>query len=72
MSKKPRKLGKANKDFTAQIFKILSKEPSKSFNYKQIAAKLELNDTKSRNEIIKDLKILKAQDKIHETEVGME
>ena len=70
MSKKPRKLGKANKDFTAQIFKILSKEPSKSFNYKQIAAKLELNDTKSRNEIIKDLKILKAQDKIHETEVG--
>ncbi len=70
MSKKPKKLGKKNKDFTAQIFKILSKEPNKSFNYKQIAAVLELNDTKSRNEIIRDLKILKAQDKIHETEVG--
>lgn len=70
MSKKPKKLGKKQKDFTAQIFKILSKEPSKSFNYKQIAAKLELDDTKSRNEIIKDLKILKAQDKIHETEIG--
>lgn len=69
MSKKPKKLGKKNKDFTAQIFKILSKEPNKSFNYKQIAAVLELTDTKSRNEIIRDLKILKAQDKIHETEI---
>ncbi len=70
MSKKPKKLGKKPKDFTAQIFKILSREPSKSFNYKQIAAVLELSDTKSRNEIIRDLKILKAQDKIHETEIG--
>ncbi|NHN25582.1 ribonuclease R [Flavobacterium jejuense] len=70
MSKKPKKFGKKNKDFTAQIFKILSKEPSKSFNYKQISAALELSDTKSRNEIIRDLKLLKAQDKIHETEVG--
>lgn len=70
MSKKPKKLGKKPKDFTAQIFKILSIEPSKSFNYKQIAAVLELSDTKSRNEIIRDLKILKAQDKIHETEIG--
>ncbi|WP_374401055.1 ribonuclease R [Flavobacterium sp.] len=70
MSKKPKKLGKKPKDFTAQIFKILSREPSKSFNYKQIAAVLDLSDTKSRNEIIRDLKILKAQDKIHETEIG--
>jgi ribonuclease R len=70
MSKKPRKLGKKTKDFTAQIFKILSKETNKSFNYKQIAAILELDDTKSRNEIIRDLKILKSQDKIHEVEVG--
>jgi len=70
MSKKPKKLGNKQKDFTTQLFKILSKEPSKSFNYKQIAAILELSDTKSRNEIIRDLKILKAQDKIHETEIG--
>ena len=70
MSKKPKKLGNKPKDFTAQIFKILSREPSKSFNYKQIAAVLELSDTKSRNEIIRDLKILKTQDKIHETEIG--
>ncbi|WP_396137933.1 ribonuclease R [Flavobacterium sp.] len=70
MSKKQKKLGNKPKDFTAQIFKILSREPSKSFNYKQIAAVLELSDTKSRNEIIRDLKILKSQDKLHETEIG--
>ena len=70
MSKKPKKFGKKVKDFTSQIFKILAKEPSKSFNYKQIAAQLELTDTKSRNEIIRDLKVLKAQDKIHETDRG--
>ncbi len=70
MSKKPKKLGNKPKDFTVQLYKILSKEPSKSYNYKQIAAILELSDTKSRNEIIRDLKILKAQDKIHETEIG--
>lgn len=70
MSKRPKKLGKKQQDFTAPIFKILSREPSKSFNYKQIAAALELTDTKSRNEIIRDLKVLKAQDKIHETEIG--
>lgn len=70
MSKKPKKKGNKPKDFTTQLYKILSKDPSKSFNYKQIAAILELSDTKSRNEIIRDLKILKSQDKIHETEIG--
>ncbi|MDI1254717.1 MAG: ribonuclease R [Flavobacterium sp.] len=70
MSKKPRKLGKSEKDFSGKILKILSQEANKAFNYKQIAAKLELNDTKSRNEIIKDLKILWAQKKIIETEPG--
>jgi ribonuclease R len=71
MSKKPRNKKSQNKDFTHQIYKILSKDPKKTFNYKQVAAALELNDTKSRNEIIRDLKILKAEDKIHETEPGV-
>jgi hypothetical protein len=34
MNKKPKKIGKKSKDFTAQIFKILSKDPAKSYNYK--------------------------------------
>ena len=71
MSKKNgRPSAKKEKDFSARIYKILSKDPNKSFNYKQIAAVLELNDTKSRNEIIKELKILASQEKIEETERG--
>ncbi len=70
MSKKPKKFGKSTKTFSEKIFKILSKNANKPFNYKQIAAILELDDTKSRNEIIKDLKILAAQKLIIETEPG--
>jgi ribonuclease R len=70
MSKKIRKPIKNEKDFSSKIIKILSQSPNKAFNYKQIGAKLELDDTKSRNEIIKDLKILAASKKIIETEPG--
>ncbi len=70
MSKKPKKFGKNIKTFSEKIFKILSKNANKPFNYKQIAAILELDDTKSRNEIIKDLKVLAAQKLIIESEPG--
>lgn len=70
MSKKPKKFGKSEKTFSEKIFKILSKNSNKPFNYKQIAAILELDDTKSRNEIIKDLKILAAQKLIIESQPG--
>ncbi len=70
MSKKHKKLGKNEKTFSEKIFKILSKNANKPFNYKQITAILELDDTKSRNEIIKDLKILAAQKLIIESEPG--
>lgn len=70
MSKRLRKPVKKEIDLTAKILKILSQNPNKVFNYKQIGAKLELDDTQSRNQIIKDLKILKAQHKIDEVEPG--
>ncbi|MEG2100202.1 MAG: ribonuclease R [Flavobacterium sp.] len=70
MSKKIRKPIKNEKDFSGKIIKILSQSPNKPFNYKQIGAKLELDDTKSRNQIIKDLKILAASKKIIESEPG--
>ncbi len=70
MSKKPKKFSKGVKDFSGKILKLLSKEPNKTFNYKQIAAKLEVDDTKSRNEIIKDLKILASKKQIIELEPG--
>lgn len=70
MSKKIRKPIKNESDFSSKILKVLSKNANKAFNYKQIAAKLELDDTKSRNQIIKDLKILAAAKKIIESEPG--
>jgi ribonuclease R len=70
MSKYPKKFGKKEKTFSEKILKILSQNANKAFNYKQICAVLELNDTKSRNEIIKDLKILAAQKVIIESEPG--
>ncbi|ELY2018206.1 ribonuclease R [Flavobacterium psychrophilum] len=70
MSKMPKKFGKKEKDFSTKILKVLSQNANKPFNYKQISALLEVDDTKSRNEIIKDLKILASQKKIVETEPG--
>lgn len=66
----PKKFGKKEKDFSTKILKVLSQNANKPFNYKQISALLEVDDTKSRNEIIKDLKILASQKKIVETEPG--
>jgi ribonuclease R len=70
MSKRIRKPIKKEKDFSDKIIKILSQSANKAFNYKQIGAKLELDDTQSRNQIIKDLKILAASKKIIESEPG--
>jgi ribonuclease R len=70
MSKKPRKPSNNTKDFSNKIIKILTTNSNKAFNYKQIAAILEVDDTKSRNEIIHDLKILAAAKNIVESEPG--
>ena len=70
MSKRLRKPVKKQADLTDKIVKILAQNANKAFNYKQIGIKLELDDTQSRNQIIKDLKILAAQKKITESEPG--
>ncbi|MES2812335.1 MAG: ribonuclease R [Bacteroidota bacterium] len=70
MMKKPKKFGTKEKDFSGKILKVLSQNANRAFNYKQVAAILDLNDTKSRNEIIKDLKILASKKQIIETEPG--
>ena len=70
MSKRIRKPIKKELDLSDKIIKLLSQNANKPFNYKQIGAKLELDDTQSRNQIIKDLKILAASNKIIESEPG--
>jgi len=57
-------------NLTDTILNILRKERNKTFNYKQIAAKLGVNDASSRNQIIKKLAQLKAKQEIEEVERG--
>ncbi|MDA0177957.1 ribonuclease R [Mesoflavibacter profundi] len=57
-------------NLTETILNILRKERNKTFNYKQIAAKLGVNDASSRNQIIKKLAQLKAKQEIEEVDRG--
>ena len=50
-----KKKGNVVKDLTQKIFKVLNQAPNKSFNYKQIASKLELKDANGRNQLIQKL-----------------
>ncbi|TDS58158.1 RNAse R [Myroides indicus] len=70
MTKKIKNKKKKNFDFSAKILKVISKNTQKSYNYKQIAAQLEITDTQGRNEIIKELKRLLSEQKIEEIETG--
>ncbi|WP_298492682.1 ribonuclease R [uncultured Algibacter sp.] len=72
MSKK-RKGKSKNKgisNLTNTILSILKKERNQSFNYKQIAAKLGVNDASSRNQIIKTLAKLATKQEIEQVERG--
>ncbi|HEY5687109.1 MAG TPA: ribonuclease R [Yeosuana sp.] len=57
-------------NLTNTILSILKKDRNQSFNYKQIASKLGVNDASSRNQIIKKLHALTAQKEIEEVERG--
>ncbi|WP_422858185.1 ribonuclease R [Flagellimonas sp. S174] len=71
MSKKKKRARSQRKnEITKGIFTILEKEPSKSFNYKQIAAKLGIDETRDRNDLIKRLGQLRASERIVEVERG--
>ncbi|WP_378186078.1 ribonuclease R [Aquimarina sp. W85] len=57
-------------NLTQSILKILKSDTDKSFNYKQIASKLGVDDPSSRNQIIKKLTQLAAKKQIEEIERG--
>ena len=52
---KKKKSNKGISNLTNTILSILKKDRNQTFNYKQIAAKLGVNDASSRNQIIKKL-----------------
>ncbi|NKI31233.1 ribonuclease R [Croceivirga thetidis] len=71
MSKKKKRAKSQRKnEITRGIFTILESEPSRSFNYKQIAAKLGISDTQGRNELIRRLGELKQKQRIVEVNRG--
>jgi len=71
MPKNKRKKSKNKIDNLSQtILNILRKDHSQAFNYKQIAAKLQLDDPSSRNQIIKKLKDLEGKGSIQEIDRG--
>jgi len=71
MTKKIRKFNKKpGKDYSGKILKLLSQNSAKVYSYKQIAEFLDVNDTNGKNEIIKELKYLKATQKVDEVDRG--
>ncbi|MEX2350518.1 MAG: RNB domain-containing ribonuclease, partial [Flavobacteriaceae bacterium] len=72
MSANKKRKNSSNKipNLSESILKILLLDSSKTFNYKQIGAKLGVDDASSRNQIIKKLKELQGKDQIEETERG--
>ena len=66
MSKKK----KTKKYFLGRVFKIFKENSSKSFNYKQIASKLNIKDTQKRNSVIKAMGQLNAQKIINQKSPG--
>ncbi|PIB39392.1 ribonuclease R [Maribacter sp. 4G9] len=71
MSKRNKKSRDHRKnEITKGIFTVLEKEPSKSFNYKQIAAKIGVTDAHDRNTLIQRLTQLKEKKRIQEVSKG--
>ena len=71
MSKRNKKAKNHRKnEITKGIFTVLEKEPNKSFNYKQIAAKNAITDAQDRNMLIQRLNELKEKKRILETDRG--
>ena len=74
MTKKKKKIfkkkGNVVKDLTRNIFRVLNEDTSKSYNHKQIAAKLKISDTDGKTQIIKKLAELTTNKKIKEVDRG--
>lgn len=62
--------GNPIKNLNQNILQVFYNNPNKNFNYKQIAAKLDIQDSDGRNQIIKSLKEMEASDRLDEVTRG--
>ena len=65
-----KKKGNVIKELTRKIISIFSKEADKVQNYKQVCAKLNIEDTDGKNQVIKKIEDLKGQGKLEEVDRG--
>ncbi|NQY05302.1 MAG: VacB/RNase II family 3'-5' exoribonuclease, partial [Flavobacteriaceae bacterium] len=70
MRRKKKKRNNKIPNLTNTLLKIFKKHPKQTFNYKQLASKLGVDDPSSRNQIIKKLRQLQMKEKIAEVERG--
>ncbi len=70
MGKSKKKGNKSNSELTQKIITTLREALSQPLNYKQIASKLDIFDTRARNVLIKTLHSLARTKKIQEVERG--
>ena len=68
--KRKKKTKQSIENYSQRILTILKADRKKTFNHKQIAAQLYVNDASSRNQIIKNLHKLAGQKEIEEIERG--
>ncbi len=67
---KIKKKGNPIKNLNKSILQVFYNNPNKNFNYKQIAAKLDIQDSDGRNQIIRSLKEMEASDRLDEVTRG--
>lgn len=67
---KHHKSNKPSENLSQKILNILRKQPTKGFKFPQIAEKLNANDTKTRNRIIRILGELTSKKKLVQTQSG--
>ena len=74
MSRKKKSLYKKKnntiKHLTENVLKIFNQNNSQSFNYKQVASKMKIEDAHGKQQIIEKIGELKSQGKLEETERG--
>ena len=59
-----------DRELAESILKVTRKHPEYSYNYKQIAAKLNITDTQKRNSVIKALGKLQSEKRIEQSLPG--
>ena len=61
---------KKDRNIHGKVLKFFKENPKKSYNYKQIATKLNIIDTQKRNSVIKALGKLQSEKRIEQSFPG--